>query len=178
MTNHLGHCYKVGELFRHLKLGQSEHRKNHVLINGVKLYVSALGLKDGELLIVVSANFNPNAITEYGLRWEIETLFSCLKGRGFNLEDTRITHPNRIKKLVAVLAVGFCWCYLTGQWKHDEIKPIVLKNHGRLSKSLFRYGLDEIQLALQQHLYQVKTRNFLNILDVLRRKPIDIARIL
>ncbi|KCZ09755.1 hypothetical protein J973_4206, partial [Acinetobacter baumannii 26016_7] len=29
-------------------------------------------------------------------RWEIETLFSCLKGRGFNLENTRLTDPRRV----------------------------------------------------------------------------------
>ncbi|CAB5497273.1 hypothetical protein AZO1586R_571, partial [Bathymodiolus azoricus thioautotrophic gill symbiont] len=26
-------------------------------------------------------------IEVYGLRWEIETIFGCLKGRGFNLEE-------------------------------------------------------------------------------------------
>ncbi|KCX22747.1 hypothetical protein J467_4285, partial [Acinetobacter baumannii 916567] len=26
-------------------------------------------------------------------------LFSCLKGRGFNLENTRLTDPRRVKKL-------------------------------------------------------------------------------
>ncbi|WP_366537389.1 transposase, partial [Acinetobacter baumannii] len=52
---------------------------------------------------------------DYALRWEIETLFSCLKGRGFNLENTRLTDPRRVKKLIAVLAISFCWCYLTGE---------------------------------------------------------------
>ena len=55
----------------------------------VKLYISALRLEDGELLLVVSPMFNASAIRDYALRWEIETLFSCLKGRGFNLENTR-----------------------------------------------------------------------------------------
>ncbi|MEQ1120092.1 transposase, partial [Acinetobacter junii] len=66
------------------------------------------------------------------LRWEIETLFSCLKGRGFNLENTRLTDPRRVKKLIAVLAIGFCWCYLTGEWQHDRKKAIKIKKHGRL----------------------------------------------
>ncbi|EXB54335.1 iS4 family transposase ORF 2, partial [Acinetobacter baumannii 96512] len=50
------------------------------------------------------------------------TLFSCLKGRGFNLENTRLTDPRRVKKLIAVLAISFCWCYLTGEWQHDQKK--------------------------------------------------------
>jgi hypothetical protein len=35
---------------------------------------------------VVSPQFNANAIQDYALRWEIETLFSCLKGRGLILK--------------------------------------------------------------------------------------------
>ncbi|EMU40221.1 transposase subunit, partial [Acinetobacter baumannii ABNIH23] len=50
-------------------------------------------------LLVVSPQFNANAIQDYALRWEIETLFSCLKGRGFNLENTRLTDPRRVKKI-------------------------------------------------------------------------------
>ena len=50
-----------------------------------------------ESFYVVSPQFNANAIQDYALRWEIETLFSCLKGRGFNLENTRLTDPRRVK---------------------------------------------------------------------------------
>ncbi|MEQ1312784.1 hypothetical protein ABLU09_15455, partial [Acinetobacter sp. XH1639] len=39
----------------------------------------------GIAILVVSPMFNASAIRDYALRWEIETLFSCLKGRGFNL---------------------------------------------------------------------------------------------
>ncbi len=125
---------------------------------------------------MVSPSFNPNAIADYALRWQIETLFSCLKGRGFNLEDTRLTNPHRVKKLIAVLAVGFCWCYLTGEWQHDEVKPIKTKNHGRLSMSLFRCGLDYVQMAIQQLICHSMKANFCKILNILRREPIHISR--
>ena len=61
------------------------------------LLLSVLRLKDGQLLIVASNRISENAIDIYGKRWEIETLFSCLKRRGFNLEDTRVTNQKRIK---------------------------------------------------------------------------------
>ena len=51
-------------------------------------------------------------------------------------ENTRLTDPRRVKKLIAVLAIGFCWCYLTGEWQHDQ-KSDKIKKHGRLSVSLF-----------------------------------------
>jgi hypothetical protein len=110
------------ELSRNVKVGQIECRKRRILVGRVKLYISALQLENGELLLVVSPQFNANAIQDYALRWEIETLFSCLKGRGFNLENTRLTDPRRVKKLIAVLAISFCWCYLTGEWQHDQKK--------------------------------------------------------
>ncbi|MCZ4135805.1 transposase, partial [Escherichia coli] len=130
VTNHLGKNHKISDLFRHLKVGQIECRKRRILVGRVKLYISALQLENGELLLVVSPQFNANAIQDYALRWEIETLFSCLKGRGFNLENTRLTDPRRVKKLIAVLAISFCWCYLTGEWQHDQKKAIKIKKHG------------------------------------------------
>ena len=89
----------------------------------------------------------------YGLRWEIETLFGCLKGRGFNFEDTRITNRERIKKILVLLAVAFCWAHKTGEWRH-EIKPIKIKMQGRAAVSLFRYELDYRVDAVLKLFYQ------------------------
>ena len=46
---------------------------------GRLVYVSALRLDNGELLIVVSSGFFQTAICDYGKRWEFETLFGMLK---------------------------------------------------------------------------------------------------
>ncbi|ATZ68895.1 transposase (plasmid) [Acinetobacter haemolyticus] len=74
-------------------------------------------------LLVVSPMFNASAIRDYALRWEIETLFSCLKGRGFNLENTRLTDPRRVKKLIAVLAIVSVVLF-NSEWQHDRKKSI------------------------------------------------------
>lgn len=117
-------------------------------ILGHKLYVAGLKLFDGDFLIIVT-NENPgNAIKTYAFRWEIESLFSCLKGRGFNFEDTHITDQERIKKLLVLLAIAFCWAHKTGEWQHDECEPIKIKTHGRPAVSLFRYGLDYLIEAI------------------------------
>lgn len=116
-------------------------------ILGHKLHVSGLRLLDGDFVIIVT-NENPgDAIKTYGLRWEIESLFSCLKGRGFNFEDTHITDQERIKKLFVLLSIAFCWSHKTGEWKH-ECEPIKIKKHGRPAISLFRYGLDYLIEAI------------------------------
>ncbi|MBW4458751.1 MAG: transposase [Nodosilinea sp. WJT8-NPBG4] len=81
------------------------------------------------------------ALADYRLRWGIETLFAALKTRGFNLESTRFRHAERLSKLIALLALAFCWAMLTGLWQHQQ-HPIPLKAHERRAKSLFRYGCD------------------------------------
>ena len=42
---------------------------------------------------------------------------------------------------------GTVGAYLTGEWQHDQKKAIKIKKHGRLSMSLFRYGLDYVQIV-------------------------------
>ena len=108
---------------------------------GRRVYVVATRLDDGELLIIATGHHPQTALVDYRLRWGIETLFGALKTRGFNLESTHFCHPERLSKLVALLALGFCWAMLTGLWQHQQ-HPIPLKSHGRRAKSLFRYGCD------------------------------------
>ena len=71
-----------------------------------------------------------------------ETLFQCLKGRGFHLEETRLIKPDRIKKMMALLTIAFGWSHKMGEWKHKVIKLLQVKKPGRLEQSLFQYGLD------------------------------------
>ncbi|MBM3208625.1 MAG: transposase [Chlamydiae bacterium] len=89
-------------------------------------------------MIVVSNVVFEDTICLYRKRWEIETLFSCLKTRGFRMEDTHMTAPEKMEKLLFVLAISFCWSYKLVI--KDAEKAIHRKPHGRLSKSLFRVG--------------------------------------
>ena len=59
-----------------------------------------------EWMVIATNQVPKNAISIYLRRWEIETLFSCLKERGFNFEDTRITNLERVEKLMGVLAMA------------------------------------------------------------------------
>jgi len=83
-------------------------------------------LLDGDYLILVTPEFNSKSIEDYAKRWEIETLFGCLKTRGYNFEDTHLTKPERIDKLLAILAIAFAWAHIIGEWFHEQ-KPLKLK---------------------------------------------------
>jgi transposase len=104
-------------------------------------------LPDGKLLVLVTGKNPDQALENYKKRWGIETLFQCLKKRGFNFEKTRMTLPERIDKLIALLAIAFAWCRITGEWRNEQRK-IKIKKHGRKEISVFRYGLDYIPQIL------------------------------
>lgn len=151
-TNSQGYEVDIDALFYGLKPGEQRAISGKRKVWSHNLYLCGLRLLDGELLIVATNELPENAIKIYGLRWEIETLFGCLKGRGFNFEDTHVTHLERIKKIFVLLAIAFCWAHKTGEWQH-EVKPIKIKKHGRLAISLFRYGLDYIINAILKVVY-------------------------
>jgi hypothetical protein len=54
---------------------------------------------------------------DYGLRWGIEAMFSDFKSRGFGLEDSRIRHPDRLARLLLVMALALHWAVSTGMWE-------------------------------------------------------------
>lgn len=60
------------------------------------------------------------------MRGGTETLFGCLKSRGFQREDTPLSDPVRLSKLLAVLALAFAWAPRTGEWLCHH-QPLRLK---------------------------------------------------
>lgn len=140
-TNSRGLEVGIEALFYDLKPGEQRVIPGKRKLWKQQVYLSALRLSDGELLLLAADKLLDNPVDLYAKRWEIETLFSCLKGRGFNFEDTHLTQQNRIEKLLFLLTIAFCWAHKTGEWRHEQ-KHIKIKKHGRLAISYFRYGLD------------------------------------
>lgn len=110
---------------------------------GQDLYLSGCRLINGEYLILVSPEYVDSPGEQYSKRWGIETLFGSLKSRGFNLEDTRIQDPERICRLVALLAIAFTWAFVVGSWQ-AIVKDLKLKKHGYPARSIFRIGINMI----------------------------------
>lgn len=128
---------------------------------GRLLYISVEKRKGAkEQMIIVASSAFEDPLGMYRRRWEIETLFGCLKTRGFCMEDTHIVDPDKIEKLVFVLTIAFCWAYRTGDIQSRE-KPIEVKTHGRKARSVFREGLNQIRRAI---LGGVGIRNFRKLL--------------
>lgn len=66
---------------------------------------------------------------DYSARWAIEPMFSDFKTRGFGVEDTQIQYPDRLSRLLLVMALALYAAVSTGMWDaetnqtSDEKKP-------------------------------------------------------
>ena len=75
-------------------------------------------------------------------------MFAALKSRGFDIEQTHVTAPERIERLLGLLALACVWARLVGRKRSEREGPPRRKTHGRRQRSLFRYGLDRLHHVL------------------------------
>ena len=146
-ANSRGQKTRVEQLFYTLKPGEIKCLPHSRPLGQCTVCLNALRLADGGLLLVASNRLAQDAVTIYGLRWEIETLLGCLKGRGFKLEETRVLDHLRIKKLLVLP-----WPHLAGPLRPAIGNTVVCcpsrPKHTSAAQSIFRYGLDCIRAGL------------------------------
>ena len=107
------------------------------------------------ILLITNRTDLKQVRTLYGQRWTIETTFACLKSRGFNLQETHLTHPQRLHLLLGLLAWTLLWTLLVGL-QLQQTKPSPIKKHGRKAISLCRRGLDQLTQIIHQERQQPK----------------------
>ncbi len=156
---------RIELLFRGLRVGEAMILRKPRTVFGLELWVVALRIR-GDYVFLLTDENPGSALEDYKKRWEIETLFGCLKTRGFNLEDTHLQEYERISKLLALISIAFCWSHALGEWI-VEAKPIKLKKHGRKAISVFRCGLDYLVNVFFNLVY--KTQEFIFALKFLSR---------
>ena len=120
---------RIDTLLGSLKPGQVRLLPGRRPVWGCFVHLSVLRLDNGEFLaIATSGASQADAIDAYADRWQIETLFGCLKTRGFNFEDTHLRDAARLSKMMGLLALAFAWTHRIGEQLHDHVCPIPLKN--------------------------------------------------
>jgi hypothetical protein len=92
-------------------------------------------------------------VLDYSARWSIEPMFADFKSRGFGLQQTHLECPDRLSRLMLMMALAMYWCVLVGREnaiKHPtptEKKPSnkPIQNIGPLKKltDLCFHGLNE-----------------------------------
>ena len=132
--------------FQHLKSG--ERRLLYKEIKGRKLSLAGTRSQAGKLVIIMTNQLHhkeANILKIYTKRWTIECLFKNTKSNGFNLESTHVTYPDKLEKLMEVIAVATAIYIRTGQWQ-EKIKPILYKKTVKAPLySTFRRGFDALR---------------------------------
>lgn len=71
-------------------------------------------------IVAMSAEPSYLSTLEYSRRWGIEPMFSDFKSRGFGLQHTQIQYPDRLGRLILVMALALYWAVSTGMWDAAE----------------------------------------------------------
>lgn len=166
VANSRGHLVSVKNLFRNLPREHYHILPGQRKIWGHHLHIVGFKVSDGTLVIVATQDQPETALDDYKERWQIETLFECLKTRGFDLEATHMQDPQRLEKLLAFTAIAFSWAHIVGEWRH-EIKPIKIKKHHRPTHRLFRYGLNYLKRCLSHRQEPKRQQAFHHALELL-----------
>ena len=81
----------------------------------------------------------PGRVTclDYGLRWGIEAMFSDYKSRGFGLMQSQIQRPDRMEKLILIMAIAMYWAVSCGieEEASSTPKPTSKKTPARSARS-------------------------------------------
>lgn len=143
ISNAKGIMLPASLLFRGVKVGKYVSIPRTRKVMGCELYVVATRLATGELLILLTDQQPELAFDRYRLRWNIETLFSALKKRGFNFENTHLTHKDRISNLLFVMTIALIMGIRQGEFLEADA-PSKIKKHGYVAVALFKRGLEHL----------------------------------
>jgi len=65
-------------------------------------------------IIAMDAKPSQYTVRDYGMRWGIEAMFSDFKTRGFGIAQSQIKRPDRLERLILVMAIAMYWAVSTG----------------------------------------------------------------
>ena len=111
--------------------GRGEHMLSGVELTGRRIATNiAMVHEPGHpepWIIALSEAPTIHRAFDYGLRWGIEAMFSDFKTRGFGLEDSQLQHPDRLARLILVMALALHWAVSTGMWETAHHVPPIEK---------------------------------------------------
>lgn len=111
----------VKDIFKENKKDEIVLLKKKESIFGMELNVGGKYSSKSEEPLILISNFEINEETfiNYKKRWNIETMFSLFKSKGFNLEESKLYKEERIEKLLSLLALAFIFVIEVGEWREE-----------------------------------------------------------
>jgi hypothetical protein len=101
-----------------LAQGHSERYETDVMLfgSGVLTHIGILHEAGHPEPWIIAMDAHPTRakVLDYASRWSIEPMFSDFKSRGFGLQQTQLTDPERLSRLLLIMALAMYWCVWTG----------------------------------------------------------------
>ncbi len=96
---------------------------------------------DAPLYLVTTMDAAEAAMTLYRQRAHIKTFFSDQKSRGFQIQRSHVSNPQRLSRFLVVACLTYLWVVYLGVCvlRDDHLQQIQRQDRGDLS--LFRLGL-------------------------------------
>lgn len=92
------------------------------------------------------------AMKKYRKRVMIETLFSDVKSRGFGIDKSKISAPERLERLLLAVALAYIWMIYLGSYVLESGKRELFESYECRKKSTFRLGQDWLKYVLKHSL--------------------------
>ena len=93
-----------------------------------------------------------DAIDYYKKRFRIETFFSDQKSRGFNIQKSHLTDPQRLSRLLIAACLAYIWIIYLGSLCDKEGWREIIHRKKRCDLSLFQLGLRLLEHFLNEEL--------------------------
>jgi hypothetical protein len=88
------------------------------------------------------------ACTAYRKRMRIETFFSDQKSRGFQLDKSHLSDPDRVQRLMLAACLAYLWVLHLGTLAQQPKHLALFHRHERCDLSLFQLGLRWLKYLL------------------------------
>ena len=119
--------------------------------------------KNKEIIYLISnCNSSFKVTQQYAKRQKIETFFSDIKTKGFNLHKSHMSDLGRLGNLMIAACIGYIWVVLLGNYALRVGLNMIFHRTKRSDLSLLQLGLRYIEYLLNNNFFMPKI-NFLEL---------------
>jgi hypothetical protein len=102
------------------------------------------------LYLITSLSDADVAIERYRLRFRIECMFADHKSRGFRIDKSHLTKPERVGRLLMATSLAYVWVHAVAMYARDHGWIGLFHRNKRCDLSLFQVGVRAIHYALRE----------------------------
>ncbi|MFQ6084645.1 MAG: transposase [Candidatus Aminicenantia bacterium] len=102
------------------------------------------------VFLITNIELAQEACYYYKKRFKIETFFSDQKSRGFNIDKSHISDPERLSRLLIPACLAYIWIVYLGTFAMNKKLYSIIHRTNRCDLSLFQLGLRLLEYFLNQ----------------------------